>query len=128
MKRTFIIICALLLIMEANSFFWRRRRRRRSPPPCSAVNCLVDSWTSCSSCSHQCCTSGTRRGHGSKRASRPVVEHVLTSYGKRRCATGIPVKTVVLLIAAAVVVERDMGEPVAGKVSAFHSSILFLSL
>lgn len=60
MKRTFIIICALLMIMEANSFFWRRRRRRRSPPPCSAVNCLVDSWTSWSSCSHQCGTSGTR--------------------------------------------------------------------
>lgn len=60
MKRSFIIICALLLIMEANYFFWRRRRRRRSSPPCSAVNCLVDSWTSWSSCSHQCGTSGTR--------------------------------------------------------------------
>lgn len=46
--------------MEANYFFWRRRRRRRSSPPCSAVNCLVDSWTSWSSCSHQCGTSGTR--------------------------------------------------------------------
>lgn len=57
-----------------------------------------------------------------------MVEHVLTSYGKRKRATGIPVKTVALLIAAVVVVERDMGEPVAGKVSAFHSSILYLSL
>ena len=57
-----------------------------------------------------------------------MVEHVLTSYGKKKRATGIPVKTVALLIAAAVVVERDMGEPVAGKVSAFHSSVLYLSL
>ena len=64
MKRAFIIICAMLLIMEANAIFWRRRRRRRSPPvppPCSPVNCLVSSWTSWSSCSHQCGTSGTQR-------------------------------------------------------------------
>ena len=60
MKTAFIIICAILLIMETNSIFWRRRRRQRSPPPCSAVNCVVDSWTSWSSCSHQCGTSGTQ--------------------------------------------------------------------
>ena len=61
MKRTLIIICVLLLMMEANSFWGRRRRRRRAaPPPCSAVDCLVSSWTSWSSCSHQCGTSGTQ--------------------------------------------------------------------
>ena len=61
MKRTLMIICVLLLMMEANSFWGRRRRRRRAaPPPCSAVDCLVSSWTSWSSCSHQCGTSGTQ--------------------------------------------------------------------
>ena len=57
-----------------------------------------------------------------------MVEHVVTIYRKRERATGIPVKTVALLIAAAVTVERDIVEPVARKVSAFYSSIFFLSL
>ena len=61
MKRVLIAISLLLLMVETNSIFWsRRRRRRRSPPPCSAVNCLVGSWTSWGSCSHQCGTSGTQ--------------------------------------------------------------------
>lgn len=63
MKRTLMIICVLLLMMESNSLWKRRRRRRRrraAPPPCSAVDCLVSSWTSWSSCSHQCGTSGTQ--------------------------------------------------------------------
>ena len=52
-------MCLLYLLTEASA--WRRRRRRRrSPPPCSAVNCQVGSWTSWSSCSHQCGTRGTQ--------------------------------------------------------------------
>jgi len=58
MRRVFLAICLLCLLTEASA--WRRRRRRRSPPPCSAVNCQVGSWTSWSSCSHQCGTSGTQ--------------------------------------------------------------------
>ena len=61
MKRALLTFCFLLLMAETNSIFWSRRRRRRSPPPCSAVNCQVGSWTSWSSCSHQCGTSGTQR-------------------------------------------------------------------
>ena len=63
MKIAVLTICVILLLMaETNSIFWRRRRRRRrSPPPCSAVNCQVGSWTSWSSCSHKCGTSGTKR-------------------------------------------------------------------
>ena len=63
MKRALIAIFLLLLIAETNSLFFRRRRRRRrrSPPPCRAVNCLVESWTSWGSCSHQCGKSGTQR-------------------------------------------------------------------
>ena len=60
MKRALLTFCFLLLMAETNSIFWSRRRRRRSPPPCSAVNCQVGSWTSWSSCSHQCGTSGTQ--------------------------------------------------------------------
>ena len=59
MKRALIAI-SLLLLMAETSGWWSRRRRRRSPPPCSAVNCQVGSWTSWSSCSHQCGTSGTQ--------------------------------------------------------------------
>jgi len=58
MKKVFLAMCLLYLLTEASA--WRRRRRRRSPPPCSAVNCQVGSWTSWSSCSHQCGTSGTQ--------------------------------------------------------------------
>ena len=39
---------------------WRRRRRRSSAPPCSPRNCQVGAWTSWSSCSHRCGSSGTR--------------------------------------------------------------------
>jgi len=56
MRRVFLTIFLLYLLTEASA--WRRRRRRRAPPPCSAVNCQVGSWTSWSSCSHQCGTSG----------------------------------------------------------------------
>ena len=59
MKRALIAISLLLLMAETGGWS-RRRRRRRSPPPCSAVNCQVGSWTSWSSCSHQCGTSGTQ--------------------------------------------------------------------
>ena len=60
MKKALMAVCFLLLLMETNT--WRRRRRRRrSSPPCKAVNCLVSSWTSWSSCSHLCGTSGTQR-------------------------------------------------------------------
>ena len=60
MRTTLMTICILVLFMETNFIFgWRRRRRRRrSPPPC---NCQVGSWTSWSSCSHQCGTSGTQQ-------------------------------------------------------------------
>ena len=52
----------LFLMIGPNSIFgWRRRRRRRrSPPPCQAVNCLVGSWSSWSTCSYGCGTSGTQ--------------------------------------------------------------------
>ena len=56
MRRVFLAICLLYLLTEASA--WRRRRRRAPPPPCSAINCQVGSWTSWSSCSHQCGTSG----------------------------------------------------------------------
>lgn len=58
MKTTLIVFCFLLSSMEVTS--WRRRRRRRSPPPCEPVDCQVGSWTSWSSCSHQCGTSGVQ--------------------------------------------------------------------
>ena len=58
MRRVFLAICLLYILTEVSA--WRRRRRRTSPPPCSAVNCRVGSWTSWSSCSHQCGTSGTQ--------------------------------------------------------------------
>ena len=57
MNKIFMTICLLLLLSLSNSWFWRRRRRRRS---CSSVNCQVGEWTSWSSCSHQCGTSGTQ--------------------------------------------------------------------
>lgn len=38
----------------------RRRRRRHSPPPCSPRTCQVSSWSTWSSCTHQCGTSGTQ--------------------------------------------------------------------
>lgn len=62
MRKIFMTICILLLLTLANSFWGRRRRRRRrrrsSPPPCNSVNCQVSRWTSWSSCSHRCGTSG----------------------------------------------------------------------
>ena len=58
MKRICILICLFYVLARTNA--WRRRRRRRAPPPCSAVNCQVGSWTSWSSCSRQCGTSGTQ--------------------------------------------------------------------
>ena len=59
MRKVFLAMCLLYILTEAGA--WRRRRRRRrSPPPCSAVNCQVGSWTSWSSCSHQCGTRGTQ--------------------------------------------------------------------
>ena len=51
-------ICLLLLLTLSNSWWGRRRRRRRRS--CSSVNCQVGGWTSWSSCSHQCGTSGTQ--------------------------------------------------------------------
>ena len=62
MKSIVLTICFVVLITGTNSIFWRRRRRRRrsSPPPCSAINCKVGSWTSWSSCSRQCGTSGSQ--------------------------------------------------------------------
>ena len=56
MKRALITICIILLLV-GTSMSWRRRRRRRRRS-CHAVNCQVGSWTSWSSCSHQCGTSG----------------------------------------------------------------------
>ena len=46
---------------------------------------------------------------------------VLIIYTKSELATEIPVKMVVLLIVAAVAVDRDMAERVVAKVSASHS-------
>ena len=60
MKSIVLTICFVVLITGTNSIFWSRRRRRRSPPPCKARNCQVGSWTSWSSCSHQCGTSGSQ--------------------------------------------------------------------
>ncbi len=62
MKSALVAICFLVLMTATNSKHWVRRRRirRRSPPPCRAVNCRVGSWTSWSSCSHQCGSSGTQ--------------------------------------------------------------------
>ena len=60
MKSIVLTICFVVLITGTNSIFWSRRRRRRSPPPCNARNCQVGSWTSWSSCSHQCGTSGSQ--------------------------------------------------------------------
>ena len=68
MKRVFLAICLLYLLTEASAWRRRRRRRRRSPPPCSAVNCLVGSWSSWSSCSYSCGTSGTQA------RTRPIVQ------------------------------------------------------
>ena len=51
-------ICLLLLLTLSHSWWGRRRRRRRRS--CSSVNCQVGVWTSWSSCSHQCGTSGTQ--------------------------------------------------------------------
>lgn len=58
MKRALITICIILLLV-GTSMSWRRRRRRRRRR-CSARNCQVDSWTSWSSCSYRCGTSGTQ--------------------------------------------------------------------
>ena len=58
MKKIFMTICLLLLLTLSNSWWGRRRRRRRRS--CSSVNCQVGGWTSWSSCSHQCGTSGTQ--------------------------------------------------------------------
>ena len=58
MKRVIFIICLLYFSTETSA--WRRRRRRRAPPPCNAANCQVGSWTSWTSCSHQCGSSGTQ--------------------------------------------------------------------
>ena len=62
MRKIFITICILLLLTLTNSV-WdsRRRRRRRSRPICSSVNCQVGGWTSWSSCSHRCGTSGIQQ-------------------------------------------------------------------
>lgn len=60
MKSIVLTICFVVLITGTNSIFWSRRRRRRSPPPCNVRNCQVGSWTSWSSCSHQCGTSGSQ--------------------------------------------------------------------
>ena len=60
MRRVFLAICLLFLLTETSAWRRRRRRRRRSPPPCSAVNCQIGSWSSWSSCSYRCGTSGTQ--------------------------------------------------------------------
>ncbi|PFX19966.1 Versican core protein [Stylophora pistillata] len=57
----FLAIVLMVLVLARDIDSWRRRRRRRSPPPCGARNCQVSSWTSWSSCSHRCGTSGTQR-------------------------------------------------------------------
>jgi len=66
MKINVLTICVILLsLSETNSWWGRRgrrrsgsRSRRRSGPSCRAEYCRVGSWTSWSSCSHQCGTSG----------------------------------------------------------------------
>ena len=58
-----LTIILLFYFLGETSCYWIRRRRRTFPPPCYKVNCHVSSWTSWSSCSHQCGASGiqTRR-------------------------------------------------------------------
>ena len=56
MKRVLITIFIIFLLV-GTAMSWRRRRRRRRRS-CRAVNCGVGSWTSWSSCSRQCGTSG----------------------------------------------------------------------
>ena len=58
-----------------------------------------------------------RRGHGSKRAPRPVAGPVLIIYVKRRRVTETAVKTVVLQTAMALAVDRNTAEHVVSTVS-----------
>ena len=58
-----ITILLLLLLLPENAIFWPRRRRRRPPPrppPSQYYDCRVSSWTSWSSCSYRCGSSGTQ--------------------------------------------------------------------
>ena len=54
----FLAVILVLAVFVQDAEAWRRRRRRRFSPPCSARNCQVSSWTSWSSCTRQCGTSG----------------------------------------------------------------------
>ena len=70
MKITVLTICVILLSKFETNSMWGGKlggkgrlgsgssSRRRSRPSCRAEDCSVGSWTSWSSCSHQCGTSG----------------------------------------------------------------------
>ena len=117
-------ICLLLLMMDTNA--WRRRRRRRrSSPSCQAVNCLVSSWTSWSSCSHPCGTSGTqRRTRQQTRAASCGGSCPYSLLETRRCNRdacqhgGTPHSSTVV-----VPVGQDMVEGVVGKVSGLFTKL-----
>ena len=63
-QKAFALVLLCLLFPTGSDSWWRRRRRRAPPPPSpprpSARDCTLSTWTSWSSCNHQCGTSGTR--------------------------------------------------------------------
>ena len=110
-------ISLLLLLTLSNSWWSRRRRRRRRS--CSSVNCQVGGWTSWSSCSHQCGTSGTQAR--TRQQTRAASCGGTRPYHLREmhvaCNREMAVKTVVLQTTMAVAVDRDTAEHVVSTVS-----------
>lgn len=51
-------VTLILTVFIRDTESWWQRRRGSSPPPCSPRACQVSSWSTWSTCTHQCGTSG----------------------------------------------------------------------